>query len=190
MHTRSHTHTHVHMLTRTHAHTMHMLTRTHAHTMHMLTRTHAHTMHMLTRTHAHTMHMLTPCTRSHHAHAHTLTLCTRSHAHTMHTLTRSHHAPSPESIELLDIDLASETPTVSNMHIFDPPSSAYNYNSSVWEGLSNTGSEVSSKRTLIVNFDLCISSPHSRIVIRARLGSKKYVWGISNCFELVLVATV
>lgn len=64
-----------------------------------------------------------------------------------------------ESVEILELDLANQTPFVKTMKVTDGPS-------------SSNPSRDSSRTTLVANLDVGIMAPDSRIVLKARLGGK------------------
>ena len=66
-----------------------------------------------------------------------------------------------EKVEVLEVDFGQQTPAISNMKMSDLPTS------------KNSSLENASVCTLVLNFDLLLSSPDSRIVLRARLGGRK-----------------
>ena len=64
-----------------------------------------------------------------------------------------------ESVEILELDLANQTPFVKTMKVSDGPSSP-----------NSSGN--SSRTALVANLDVGIMAPDSRIVLKARLGGK------------------
>ena len=78
-----------------------------------------------------------------------------------------------ESVEILELDLANQTPFVKTMKVSDGPSS-----------LNPSGDHSSSRTTLVANLDVGILAPDSRIVLKARLGGK-WSAGVGCVFCLV-----
>ena len=68
-----------------------------------------------------------------------------------------------DKVEVVEVDFGPQTPTVANMKLSDLPTSK----------TKSSDLDSSSTCTLILNFDLSVSSPDSRIVLRARLGGKR-----------------
>ncbi|XP_064394544.1 uncharacterized protein LOC135341813 isoform X2 [Halichondria panicea] len=78
-----------------------------------------------------------------------------------------------DSVELVECDLSDQTPVISNVQVLDPPHSTKK---------SDSVDIGECRRTMLVNFDLSLPSPDSKVVLRARLGGKKL-----GCSTLVYV---
>lgn len=77
-----------------------------------------------------------------------------------------------ESVELVECDLAEQTPVISNLQLFDlPQSSGSAHSPSPYQSYIDMASR--SQHTVIANLDFTLPAPDSHIVIRARLGGKK-----------------
>ena len=80
--------------------------------------------------------------------------------------------PLSESVELVECDLAEQTPVISNLQLFDlPRSSGSAHSPSPYQSYIDMASH--SQHTVIANLDFTLPAPDSHIVIRARLGGKK-----------------
>ena len=77
-----------------------------------------------------------------------------------------------ESIELVECDLAEQTPIISNLQLFDlPPTTGSAHSPTPYQSYVDTATQ--SQRTIIANLDFTLPAPDSQIIIRARLGGKK-----------------
>lgn len=79
--------------------------------------------------------------------------------------------PFIESLELLEFDLANQTPFVKSIQIFEPPVS-----SSATRGVSefaSPSSSSSSKVVLVANMEIGLIAPDSKVSMRVRVGGKK-----------------
>ena len=75
-----------------------------------------------------------------------------------------------ESIHLESFDLGNQTPFVKSIQIFDPPASSL---PQPQLAMSNSGGSPT-QTTLIANVDVGLIAPESKVVLRARLGGKRY----------------
>ena len=75
-----------------------------------------------------------------------------------------------ESIHLESFDLGNQTPFVKSIQIFDPPASSLPQSQS---SMSNPGGSPT-RTTLVANVDVGLIAPESKLVLRARVGGKRY----------------
>ena len=68
-----------------------------------------------------------------------------------------------DKVEVVEVDFGQQTPSISNVKLSDVPTSKS----------KTLDLDSSSTCNLIMNFDLQVSAPDSRIVLRARLGGKR-----------------
>ena len=61
------------------------------------------------------------------------------------------------------MDLGGQTPSLSNVRLQDTPSTV---------GVASEGDNIS---TTVVNFDVTIPAPEAQIVLRAKIGGKRYM---------------
>ena len=79
------------------------------------------------------------------------------------------HRITADLVELVECDFATQTPFLKNIQLFDPPSQDPQRGASEYL----TGPQSSDSTNMVVNLDLGIVAPDSKIVLKARLGGKR-----------------